>query len=92
MQKHHQTLIHAEHIIDRFLVDLKTIVNIDSGTFTKAGIDQVAKYLQQRFHEFGFTTKIDYQQEHGNRNTYGQQFAWSAHSRCGPYGHSLSCR
>ena len=62
----HQTLIRAEQIIDRFLVDLKTIVNIDSGTFVKAGIDQVAEYLQQRFHEFGFATEIDYQQEYGN--------------------------
>ena len=65
MQKH-QTLIRAEQTIDHFLADLKTIVNIDSGTFVKAGIDQVAEYFQQRFHEFGFTTKIDYQQEYGN--------------------------
>ena len=65
MQKH-QNLIRAEQIIDRFLVDLKTIVNIDFGTFVKAGIDQVAEYLQQRFHEFGFATEIDHQQEYGN--------------------------
>jgi glutamate carboxypeptidase len=65
MQKH-QTLVRAEQIMDHFLADLKTIVNIDSGTFTKAGIDRVAEYLQQRFHDFGFTTEIDYQQERGN--------------------------
>ena len=55
MQKH-QNLIRAEQIIDRFLVDLKTIVNIDSGTFVKAGID-LLQYLQQHFHEFGFATE-----------------------------------
>ncbi|HEX3640593.1 MAG TPA: M20/M25/M40 family metallo-hydrolase, partial [Ktedonobacteraceae bacterium] len=65
MQKH-QTLVRAEQIMDHFLADLKTIVNIDSGTFTKAGIDCVTEYLQQRFHDFGFTTEIDYQQERGN--------------------------
>jgi glutamate carboxypeptidase len=62
----HQTLVRAEQTMDHFLADLKTIVNIDSGTFTKAGIDRIAEYLERRFHDCGFTTEIDYQQEYGN--------------------------
>ncbi len=56
----------AERLMDSFLADLQTIVNIDSGTYTKPGIDRVVAYLQQRFHDFGFTTTIDEQQERGN--------------------------
>lgn len=62
----HQTLVRAEQTMDHFLADLKTIINMDSGTFTKTGVDRVAEYLQRRFHDFGFTTEIDHQQEYGN--------------------------
>ena len=56
----------AEQIMEPFLADLKTIVNIDSGTYTRAGINQIATYLQARFHDFGFDTSVDRQQEYGN--------------------------
>ena len=56
----------AEQIMERFYADLATIVNIDFGTYTKAGVDQVAAYLQQRFHEFGFTISFDPQEEYGD--------------------------
>jgi glutamate carboxypeptidase len=56
----------AEQLIEPFLADLETVVNIDSGTDTKVGIDQVATYLQARFHTFGIHTSIDEQQEYGN--------------------------
>jgi glutamate carboxypeptidase len=65
MQKH-RFVANAEQIMEPFLTDLKTIVNIDSGTYTKAGVDQVAAYLQARFHDFGFRTSVDEQQEYGN--------------------------
>ncbi len=38
----------AEHVIDQYLDDLKNIVNIDSGTYNKQGVDRVGQYLQQR--------------------------------------------
>ena len=65
MQKH-RFVANAEQIMEPFLTDLKTIVNIDSGTYTKVGIDQIAAYLQARFHDFGFETSVDEQQEYGN--------------------------
>jgi glutamate carboxypeptidase len=57
---------HAESVIDRYLEDLKNIVNIDSGTYNKRGIDQAGEYLQERFQEFGFSTRLDRQEEYGN--------------------------
>lgn len=64
--KKHPLEERAEQIMESFLSDLKTIVNIDSGTYTKAGIDHVAAYLQERFHTFGFSTYFEKQQEYGD--------------------------
>ena len=65
MQKH-RFVANAEQIMEPFLADLETVVNIDSGTYTKVGIDRIAAYLQTRFHDFGFETSVDEQQEYGN--------------------------
>ncbi|QBD80253.1 M20 family peptidase [Ktedonosporobacter rubrisoli] len=62
----HQTVEQAEQIMEPFLADLQAIVNIDSGTYNKAGVDKVGAYLQQRFHDFGFSTYFDKQEEYGN--------------------------
>src|SRR6266699_5455813 len=62
----HQVVDHAEQLIDRYLADLQTTVNIDSGTYTKSGIDQVGAYLQERFQDFGFATHVVQQEELGN--------------------------
>ncbi len=62
----HQVVDQAERLMDQYLEDLKTTVNIDSGTYTKSGIDQVGAYLQERFQAFGFATRIDQQEEFGN--------------------------
>ncbi len=56
----------AGQIMNQYLDDLKTIVNIDSGTYTKPGIDRVAAYLQERFQAFGFSTDIVQQDGYGN--------------------------
>jgi len=64
--KQHPVVEHAERILPAYMEDLKAIVNIDSGTYTKAGIDQVGAYLEERFHNFGFSTSFDKQQEYGN--------------------------
>lgn len=65
MKKHH-TVARAEQIMESYLDDLKAIVNIDSGTYTKAGVDRVGVYLQERFRDFGFSTYFDPQQDYGN--------------------------
>ncbi|HZO76091.1 MAG TPA: M20 family metallopeptidase [Ktedonobacteraceae bacterium] len=64
--KKHRTVARAEQIMESYLDDLKAIVNIDSGTYTKAGVDRVGAYLQERFHDFGFSTYFDPQQDYGN--------------------------
>jgi glutamate carboxypeptidase len=56
----------AEQIMDSYLDDLATIVNIDSGTYTKAGVDAVGAHLQKRFQHYGFATYFDPQREYGN--------------------------
>ncbi len=66
MTNQHRDIERAEKVMDTYLNDLKTIVNIDSGTFTKAGIDRVGAYLQERFQEFGFSTRFDRQEYYGD--------------------------
>jgi glutamate carboxypeptidase len=64
--KKHLRVEQAEHILEPFLQDLKAIVNIDSGTYSKAGVDRVGAYLQERFSDFGFHTSVDRQPEYGD--------------------------
>ena len=66
MTSKHRDIERAEQVMDAYLDDLKTIVNIDSGTFTKAGVDRVSAYLQARFQAFGFSTRFDRQDHYGD--------------------------
>jgi len=61
-----QVVQRAEELMEQYLEDLKTTVNIDSGTYTKAGIDRVAEYLKERFQSSGFSTRIEREKEYGN--------------------------
>ena len=61
-----QVVQRAEQLMEQYLNDLKTTVNIDSGTYTKNGVDRVAAYLEERFQSFGFSTRIEQQKEYGN--------------------------
>ncbi len=65
MQKHYH-VERAEQLIEPYLADLKAIVNIDSGTYNKGGVDRVGAYLQERFHASDFSTYFDTQKEYGN--------------------------
>lgn len=62
----HRDVERAERMMGEYLEDLKNIVNIDSGTFTKAGVDRVGAYLQERFRAFGFSTRFERQAEYGD--------------------------
>src|SRR5438874_3885407 len=62
----HQVVEQAEQLMQQYLDDLKTIVNIDSGTYTRSGVDRVGAYLQERFQAFGFSTRFDRQEQFGN--------------------------
>jgi glutamate carboxypeptidase len=66
MMHKHRDIERAEKFMNGYLEDLKTIVNIDSGTFTKAGIDRVGSYLQERFQALGFSTRFDKQEQYGD--------------------------
>ena len=62
----HRNVERAEQVMKQYLDDLKNIVNIDSGTFTKSGVDRVGAYLQDRFQAFGFSTRFDRQEKYGD--------------------------
>ncbi len=62
----HRDVERAERVMGDYLEDLKNIVNIDSGTFTKAGVERVSAYLQERFQAFGFSTSFDRQEHYGD--------------------------
>jgi glutamate carboxypeptidase len=62
----HRDVERAERVMGEYLEDLKNIVNIDSGTFTKAGVDRVGTYLQERFQAFDFSTSFDRQERYGD--------------------------
>jgi glutamate carboxypeptidase len=64
--KAEQVVRRAEQLMGQYMDDLETTVNIDSGTYTKVGIDRVAAYLEERFRSFGFSTRIEQQEEYGN--------------------------
>ena len=64
--KNHHDIEQAQKHMDEYLHDLKTIVNIDSGTYTKTGIDRVSAYLQNRFQTLGFSTRFDRQEQYGD--------------------------
>jgi glutamate carboxypeptidase len=64
--KQHAVVTRAEQLLPRYMDDLRAIVDIDSGTYTKAGVDRVGAYLRDRFQDFGFSTSFDTQQQYGN--------------------------
>ena len=46
--------------LEEYLENLKDIVNIDSGSFDKEGVEEVAKYLENLYLDLGFYTKLHY--------------------------------
>lgn len=65
MEQSHD-VIRAEQSMEAYLKDLEQIVNIDSGTYTREGVNRVGAYLQERFRAAGFATYVDPQQEYGD--------------------------
>src|SRR5581483_5051323 len=59
-------LTQAHQYQQALLGDLQTIVNIDSGTFYKAGVDQVATWMQGRLEASDCAATIHQQPEFGN--------------------------
>ena len=65
-RQRHPRVEQAESLMQQYLDDLQAIVNIDSGTYTPAGVNRVGAYLQERFQNFGFSTAFDRQEQYGN--------------------------
>ncbi|MDH4616879.1 M20 family metallopeptidase [Brevibacillus sp. AY1] len=49
---------------------LEKLVNIDSGTYVKSGIDEVGRVLQKEYETLGYVVKVDEQPERGNNLTF----------------------
>ncbi len=56
----------AKQYQPKLLSDLETIVNIDSGTYNKAGVDQVAQWMKQRLEASECAVTMQPQHEFGN--------------------------
>jgi glutamate carboxypeptidase len=65
-KQRHYRVEQAESLMQQYLDDLQAIVNIDSGTYTRAGVNRVGAYLQKRFQTCGFSTAIDRQEQYGD--------------------------
>ncbi|MBI5032355.1 MAG: M20 family metallopeptidase [Chloroflexi bacterium] len=57
--------------LPNYLRDLETVVNIDCGTHTKAGVDAVGRLVRERLREFGADV-IDFPQEQFGDCVYGR--------------------
>ncbi len=53
-----------------FLKDLETIININSYTQNKAGVDEISAHMTQWFEALGFQTKCFERETLGNHNLY----------------------
>lgn len=51
---------------DEMLHLLEKLVNIDSGTYVKSGIDEVGRVLQEEYETLGYVVQVDEQPERGN--------------------------
>jgi len=56
----------AERSMDAYLADLEAIVNIDSGTYTRSGVNRVGAYLAERLQGWDFDTHYERQSTYGD--------------------------
>jgi glutamate carboxypeptidase len=45
---------------------IEQLVNIDSGSYMKAGVDQIGDILTEKFEELGFEVEVNEEEEYGN--------------------------
>ena len=57
----------AAALVPTFLAELQTWVDIDSGSFDKAGIDQVGALVRHRFAQAGFAVTVQPETEYGDQ-------------------------
>lgn len=46
---------------------LEKLVNVDSGSYNKQGVDEIVRILQQEFDELDFDTQMNEEKEFGNQ-------------------------
>ncbi len=57
---------YLERCADEMVTDLKTLVNMDSGSYDKAGVDRVITTLSGLYEQLGFEVCRDHQQRYGD--------------------------
>ena len=63
-----QRYLHAAAgLVPTFLAELQTWVDIDSGSFDKAGIDQVGALVRSRFAQSGFAVTVQTEPDYGDQ-------------------------
>ena len=56
----------VEAALPAYLSDLERLVNIDCGSYTKAGVDEVGTWLADQFRELGAAVSIEANDAHGD--------------------------
>ena len=82
-----QDLARAQQCMDAYLADLQAIVNIDSGTYTPRGVNQVGAYLAGRFQGWGFATRVEKREGYGDHLLATRQGSQQAGPRLLCIGH-----
>lgn len=57
---------YLEHKQEEMLLLLERLVNIDSGSANKQGLDEIARILQAEYEQLGFNVHVQQQQQNGN--------------------------
>lgn len=57
---------YLEHKKEEMLLLLERLVNIDSGSSNKQGLDEIARILQAEYEQLGFKVEVQEQQQNGN--------------------------
>ena len=67
-----------------YLADLQRLVDIDCGSYTKAGVDEVGRWVAGTFRELGADVEVHPQRGHGDTvvGTFGGADAAAPGRRC----------
>ncbi len=77
----------SQALLADLLKRLETLVNLDSGTYNKVGVDQVGEQMHQLFERAGFHTELDSQTDYGNNLIAHRDGTWAEGPRLLLIGH-----
>ena len=91
-QQQHPRVAQAEHLMQDYLDDLKALVNIDSGTYTKAGVDRVVGVFAGAFSVFRLHhahRPAAAVRQSPRRDAHGRRIQWSPRAADWTHGYRL---